>query len=118
MLEPRARDLNPAALPPWFNIVPPSGEFRWISGHFVDRDYKTDGLRRTSTAADRSPRWQDQRDEPPVGTFQQQIDETHWKLSARSRRPKLLGLSDFKRLRANALQTARDGIPARPGGRR
>jgi hypothetical protein len=31
----------------WYRISPPSGEFRWISGKYVDRDYPQDGLRKT-----------------------------------------------------------------------
>ncbi len=31
----------------WYKIAPPSGEFRWISGKYVDRDYPRDGLRKT-----------------------------------------------------------------------
>jgi SH3-like domain-containing protein len=31
----------------WYKIAPPSGEFRWISGKFVDRAAPGDGVRRT-----------------------------------------------------------------------
>ena len=31
----------------WYKIAPPSGEFRWISGKFVDRLAPGDGVRRT-----------------------------------------------------------------------
>lgn len=29
----------------WFKIAPPSGEFRWVSGKYLDADYPRDGLR-------------------------------------------------------------------------
>ena len=50
VLEPRrnARDGDSAAAS-WCKIAPPSGEFRWVSGRFVDPDYQRDGLRRTSS---------------------------------------------------------------------
>jgi hypothetical protein len=32
----------------WYKIAPPAGEFRWVWGRFVDRDYNRDGLRKTS----------------------------------------------------------------------
>lgn len=32
----------------WHKIAPPSGEFRWISGKYVDPDYPHDGLRKTA----------------------------------------------------------------------
>ena len=34
----------------WCKIAPPSGEFRWVSGRFVDPDYQPDGLRKTLPA--------------------------------------------------------------------
>ena len=58
VLEPRrhpeagsrqAGALPVAANPPttWYKIAPPAGEFRWVSGRFVDPDYNHDGVRRT-----------------------------------------------------------------------
>jgi len=32
----------------WYKIAPPAGEFRWVSGRFVDKDFDRDGVRRTS----------------------------------------------------------------------
>lgn len=32
----------------WYKIAPPSGEFRWVSGKYVDPDFPKDGLRRSS----------------------------------------------------------------------
>jgi len=32
----------------WYKIAPPSGEFRWVFGKYVDADYKHDGVRKTS----------------------------------------------------------------------
>ena len=30
----------------WYKIAPPSGEFRWVHGKFVDADYMTSGIRK------------------------------------------------------------------------
>ncbi len=30
----------------WHKIAPPSGEFRWVSGKYVDREYARDGVRK------------------------------------------------------------------------
>jgi len=35
----------------WYKITPPSGEFRWVAGKYVDPDYPKDGIRKTGTAA-------------------------------------------------------------------
>jgi SH3-like domain-containing protein len=32
----------------WYKIAPPSGEFRWVFGKYVDTEYPRDGLRKTS----------------------------------------------------------------------
>ena len=29
----------------WYKIAPPSGEFRWVSGKYLDADYPRDGIR-------------------------------------------------------------------------
>jgi len=34
----------------WYKIAPPSGEFRWVFGKYVDPDYPPDGLRKTSAS--------------------------------------------------------------------
>jgi hypothetical protein len=34
----------------WYKIAPPSGEFRWVFGKYVDADYEPTGLRRTAAA--------------------------------------------------------------------
>jgi len=34
----------------WYKIAPPSGEFRWVFGKYVDPDYPRDGLRKTSAS--------------------------------------------------------------------
>lgn len=34
----------------WYKIAPPSGEFRWVFGKYVDPDYPKDGLRKSSAA--------------------------------------------------------------------
>jgi uncharacterized protein YraI len=33
----------------WYKIAPPSGEFRWVFGKYLDSDYPRDGLRKTAT---------------------------------------------------------------------
>ena len=37
----------------WYRIAPPSGEFRWISAAFVDRQFQRDGLGKNALAAAR-----------------------------------------------------------------
>ena len=32
--------------PKWTKIAPPSGEFRWVHGKFIDRNYATSGIRK------------------------------------------------------------------------
>ena len=34
----------------WYKIAPPSGEFRWVFGKYVDPDYPHEGLRKTHAA--------------------------------------------------------------------
>lgn len=36
----------------WYKIAPPSGEFRWVFGKFVDYDFPHDGIRRSSGSED------------------------------------------------------------------
>jgi hypothetical protein len=45
VLEPRDKNATTA----WYKIAPPAGEFRWVSGRFVDPDYDVTGTRRTSS---------------------------------------------------------------------
>jgi hypothetical protein len=33
----------------WYKISPPSGEFRWVHGKYIDPDYPRDGVRKAST---------------------------------------------------------------------
>ena len=95
VLEPHGRQLNNRELnnrgpngsptPPWYKIAPPPGEFRWVSGRFVDPDYKTDGVRRTSAESNRAGKWQGNRDEPAGAAtepFQRQLDQIDLELSA------------------------------------
>lgn len=35
---------------PWCKIAPPSGEFRWVYGKYVDPDFPADGVRKTAGA--------------------------------------------------------------------
>jgi len=39
----------------WYKIAPPSGEFRWVAGRYVDPDYPHSGLRKTHAAENRTP---------------------------------------------------------------
>jgi hypothetical protein len=49
VLEPRRNSqAGGNGSPAWYKIAPPAGEFRWVSGRFVDPDYNRDGVRRTS----------------------------------------------------------------------
>ncbi len=49
VLEPRRNGRNDDnGSRAWYKIAPPAGEFRWVSGRFVDPDYDRDGLRRTA----------------------------------------------------------------------
>ena len=48
VLEPRRNGpQSNEASTSWFKIAPPAGEFRWVSGRFVDPDYNRDGVRKT-----------------------------------------------------------------------
>ena len=40
----------------WYKIAPPSGEFRWVAGRYVDPDYPHEGLRTTHSAENRTAR--------------------------------------------------------------
>ncbi len=56
VLEPRRH--GPAGdngSPAWYKIAPPAGEFRWVSGRFVDPDYNRDGVRRGVPRGPTSP---------------------------------------------------------------
>ncbi len=61
ILEPRR---GKGDSPTWYKIAPPAGEFRWVSGRYVDKDYRVDGVRRTTAAGNDSDRWQGDRNEP------------------------------------------------------
>lgn len=53
ILEPPPRSAGAGA---WFKIAPPSGEFRWVSGKYLDADYPRDGVRKTPPAERRRHR--------------------------------------------------------------
>ena len=46
----------------WYKIAPPSGEFRWVFGKYVDPDYPNGGVRKTEDSYDGPPRPSKQRD--------------------------------------------------------
>ncbi len=112
ILEPRGRASQSGAPPAWYKIAPPAGEFRWVSGRYVDPDYRTDGVRRTSadtlrgSPGNRSGRWQGDRDGPgatSTGGFQRQLDQIDLELSERIvDDPNFWDLGDLKQ-RAEAL---------------
>lgn len=47
---------GPSETTTWHKIAPPSGEFRWVFGKYVDADYPTDGVRKTHAAENRTVR--------------------------------------------------------------
>ncbi len=98
VLEPRGRGADGGAAAAWYKIAPPSGEFRWVSGRFVDPDYKVDGMRRTTSRGNRDERWQGNREEPIAsGSFQAQLDKIDLELSAQViDDPNFWDLSDLK----------------------
>ncbi len=49
LLDPPRDDVNNAPAVAWYKIAPPAGEFRWVSGRFVDPNFVRDGTRRTDT---------------------------------------------------------------------
>jgi len=89
VLEPRrnghADDDGPRA---WYKIAPPAGEFRWVSGRFVDPGFDHDGLRRTRTvdltgqATGRLPGDYDGPRHDSPAQFQRQLDQVDLELSA------------------------------------
>jgi hypothetical protein len=92
VLEPRrhgaAASQEPTA---WYKIAPPAGEFRWVSGRFVDTDYDRDGLRKTSAdgtvdltgqASGRLPGNNAAPRRASPGQYQSQLDQIDLELSA------------------------------------
>ena len=85
------RDLRAGATPAWYKIAPPAGEFRWISGRFLDPDYDRDGLRKTSLGGTldragqitgRLPGDSSLPTRASAGQFQKQLDQIDLELSA------------------------------------
>ena len=100
VLDPRGRGNDGGPAQPWYKIAPPSGEFRWISGRFVDPDYRVDGVRRTSAPGKGGDRWQSDRSDPAAatGSFQKQLDQIDLELSAMIvDDPNFWDLSDLKK---------------------
>jgi SH3-like domain-containing protein len=96
VLEPR-RDRHAGASPgddhgatAWYKIAPPAGEFRWVSGRFVDPDYDRDGVRKTSVgtidltgqAIGRSPGAGSPPRHASPAQYQRQLDQLDLELSA------------------------------------
>ncbi len=44
----------------WYKITPPSGEFRWVAGKYLDPDYPKDGIRKTGIAENNAKQAQDE----------------------------------------------------------
>ena len=80
------------ASPAWYKIAPPAGEFRWVSGRFVDTDYDRDGLRPTAAGRAIDLTGQATGGLPPAtrntgyptspAQYQKQLDEIDLELSA------------------------------------
>ncbi len=81
----------------WFKIAPPSGEFRWVSGKYLDADYPHDGIRRNRVgrnkperpSADPAPEQRERRDADLPPTARES-------LQTRSTRPRSLSPEEFK----------------------
>ena len=52
----------------WYKIAPPQGDFRWVAGKYVDRDYPADGLRKTAAAGAGAVVSTAARSDPPAAT--------------------------------------------------
>jgi len=103
----------------WYKIAPPSGEFRWISGKFVDPETPHDGVRRTHAAEDgdpadlaRSTAPRDSVPEQSVGPreispeqFQAELDELAMELSIMVAEEPTVWEFGEMRLRADSLLT-------------
>ena len=91
LLEPRRNgraDDNPSSA--WYKIAPPAGEFRWVSGRFVDPDFDRDGVRRnfagrtvdlTGQATGRLPGESGAPRRTSPGSYQKQLDQIDLELS-------------------------------------
>ena len=55
----------------WYKIAPPSGEFRWVFGKYVDTDYPSDGVRKTSAAGNAPGQTDPAAADPPPAAVQQ-----------------------------------------------
>jgi hypothetical protein len=91
VLEPR-RDphAGPGPTAAWYKIAPPAGEFRWVSGRFVDPDYDRDGVRNTTAgkivdltgrASGRLPGGSDMPRATTPEQYQKQLDRLDLELS-------------------------------------
>ena len=75
----------------WYKIAPPAGEFRWVSGRFVDPNYDSSGVRKASAAETidlsgrataRLPGDSSMPRQISPAAFQKQIDDIELELSA------------------------------------
>ena len=60
----------------WYKIAPPSGEFRWVFGKYVDPDYPKDGIRKPHSARNRTEQADapnDERSQEPPAFVQQDL---------------------------------------------
>jgi len=81
----------------WFKIAPPSGEFRWVSGKYLDAEYPRDGIRRTRGGRHEPERraaeaTADMREEKGADSSRP-ADES---LQTKSARPRALSAEEFK----------------------
>ena len=81
----------------WYKIAPPSGEFRWVSGKYLDAEYPRDGMRRSVPGARGSesplaPRT----DAAPADTIAYSPEAAGESLRARSARPRSISAEEFQ----------------------
>ena len=69
----------------WYKIAPPSGEFRWVSGKYLDAEYPRDGVRRRVSGARGS--------DSPLAP---RTDAAGESLRARSARPRSISAEEFQ----------------------
>ncbi len=77
----------------WYKIAPPSGEFRWVSAKYLDAEYPTDGVRKT-TGGPGNPDRHGRHHGSPEGD-EPSNDSDDDAMAERSGRPRSLTAEDF-----------------------
>jgi hypothetical protein len=82
----------------WFKIAPPSGEFRWVSGKYIDAEYPRDGIRRRHDDR-RAPEGPDadRAAGPSRHRDHDRSEAADDSLRARSARPRSLSAEEFRK---------------------